>query len=194
MRESASCTSKSQKSETNAGTSRLEPEASRIQAPTIYPVDTSPVARALTAATGFCELGMWQEAWHELETLAPEDCAHLCVDLLRLQILVGLQKWYAAAILAESLVEMGSTAPEPFLLGAYAIRRCRSMAEGEAFLLRGAPHLQGKATWHYNLACYACQRGDLEGAMAKLAEAFRLNSNLRNVALEDEDLQPLWSR
>jgi hypothetical protein len=48
------------------------------------------------------------------------------------------------------------------------------------------------AIFHYNLACYECQLGDLEGAKARLKRAFELEQGFRTLALDDEDLRPLW--
>ena len=48
------------------------------------------------------------------------------------------------------------------------------------------------AVFHYNLACYECQLGNLEAAKERLALAFRLEPGFRVAALEDRDLEPLW--
>lgn len=48
------------------------------------------------------------------------------------------------------------------------------------------------AVIHYNLACYECQLGELEVAKARLRHAFKLDAHLRTLALDDEDLKPLW--
>jgi hypothetical protein len=42
------------------------------------------------------------------------------------------------------------------------------------------------------LACYECQLDDLETAKARLKQAFELEPGYRALALEDEDLRPLW--
>lgn len=47
--------------------------------------------------------------------------------------------------------------------------------------------------FHYNLACYLCQLGDLDWAKEPLSRAFTLDSSMRVMALDDEDLQPLWA-
>jgi hypothetical protein len=46
--------------------------------------------------------------------------------------------------------------------------------------------------FHYNLACYVCQLGDLEKAKQSLHRAFKLDPGMRVMALDDEDLKPLW--
>jgi hypothetical protein len=59
-------------------------------------------------------------------------------------------------------------------------------------LLDAVERMPGAPLMHYNLACYECQLGDLEVAKARLQHAFKLYSSLREKALEDEDLKPLW--
>lgn len=46
---------------------------------------------------------------------------------------------------------------------------------------------------HYNLGCYACQLGDLDAAKGHLKRAFEIEPKCREMALEDSDLEPLWS-
>ena len=48
------------------------------------------------------------------------------------------------------------------------------------------------AIFHYNVACYICQLGDLEKAKVTLHRAFKLESRYRVMARDDEDLKPLW--
>ena len=153
---------------------------------------TSEFLRLLTAAQGFCEMGMWQDAWDELEKLGPEERAALEVLRLRLGILVGLKRWESAALLATRMIEQGCQDAVPYQLGALAVRRYRSLEEVRTFLLRSEAVLSGKATWHYTLACFECQLGDLAGAKVHLARAFEINPELRAVALYETDLAPLW--
>jgi hypothetical protein len=47
--------------------------------------------------------------------------------------------------------------------------------------------------FHYNLACYESQLGNLEEAKARCRLRFKLDPDYRRVALADEDLQRLWA-
>ena len=47
---------------------------------------------------------------------------------------------------------------------------------------------------HYNLACYECQLGDVEVAKARLQRALKLETRMRQMALEDENLRAVWDR
>ena len=48
----------------------------------------------------------------------------------------------------------------------------------------------GEPILHYNLACYDCQLGG--SGKARLAHAFKLAPKCRLMALDDDDLAPLW--
>ena len=72
------------------------------------------------------------------------------------------------------------------------MRRFRNIEQAKAVLLSGEPVLNREALWHFNLACYDCQLGNLEEAKERLQKAFKLDANYRLMALDDEDLQPLW--
>jgi hypothetical protein len=65
------------------------------------------------------------------------------------------------------------------------------LPEAKALLLKGEPFLKETALWHFNLACYECQLGDVEAAKARLARAFKIDRSYRRKAAEDEDLRSL---
>jgi len=48
------------------------------------------------------------------------------------------------------------------------------------------------AIFHFNLACYECQLGNLEKSKESLHRTFKLEPRYRVSALEDEDLEPVW--
>ena len=44
----------------------------------------------------------------------------------------------------------------------------------------------------FNLACYASVTGRMEEAKERLRNAIELDNSVRILALDDEDLRPLW--
>ena len=46
--------------------------------------------------------------------------------------------------------------------------------------------------FHFNIACYECQLGNLEAAKSRLERAFTLDAKYRRIGREDPDLRPLW--
>ena len=45
---------------------------------------------------------------------------------------------------------------------------------------------------NYNLGCYACQLGDMFNAKKFVRYTIKLDSKYKLMALDDEDLNPLW--
>jgi hypothetical protein len=111
---------------------------------------------------------------------------------LRLQILIAMQRWEAAAILGDSIIVKEPADGDFFWLTAYAVRRCRSLVDARNTLLLGRERLQNTPLFHFNMACYECQLGNLDAAKAYLAAAFKLEPRWRALALEEKDLEPLW--
>ena len=75
---------------------------------------------------------------------------------------------------------------------AYATRRAQSIEAARRILLEAVERHPGEPILHYNLACYECQLGDIEVTKARLAHAFKLEPKCRLMALDAEDLAPLW--
>jgi hypothetical protein len=53
-------------------------------------------------------------------------------------------------------------------------------------------HGNTSATLHYNLACYACQLGDMEEAKRRLSIACKMHGEFKASALDDPDLEAMW--
>jgi predicted Zn-dependent protease len=150
------------------------------------------VASIVTAAIGFCELGMWQDAWDELDTLPPEQRARPDALRIRLEIFTALERWDLAAILAEGMIERGETSRTTWLQGGKAIRASRGPEAAKAFLLRGTEHLRRDGGFHYAMAQIDYQLGDMDATKFRLSLAFSLDPKLKAVAMGDADLYPIW--
>src|SRR4051812_13447381 len=81
---------------------------------------------------------------------------------------------------------------KPNISWAYATRRADSIEAARLILLQAAERLPNIAIFHYNLACYECQLGDIETAKERLRRAFEIDPDFRCIAVEDSDLEPLW--
>lgn len=152
-----------------------------------------PVFRhSLEAALGYLALGMHEDAWEELEALPPEAKANDGVFDLRISIYMGIEKWESARILAESLAKRSPENVRWWVLWAYSLRREKSIPDARAVLLEASKVHPDEALIPYNLACYCCVEGDLIGARGFLRLAFSMNKDLRQVALDDSDLKPIF--
>lgn len=148
--------------------------------------------RLLLSAQGFLELGLPLDANEEIENIDP-DVRHLPEVLaVRVGIYQALEKWELMQTVARKLAQYAQDEPQWTISWAYATRRAVSLEAARAILLEAVERLPEVATYHFNLACYECQLGDLGSAKARLQRAIELHGAYRLRALEDKDLKPLW--
>ena len=111
---------------------------------------------------------------------------------VRLAIYHGLKKWELMREVARRLAQVQPSDVQWTVSYAYATRRAESIAAAKEILLNAEPKFPKEAIIKYNLACYLCQMGDIQGAKNYVKRAFEIDSNWRMAALDDEDLRPLW--
>ena len=145
------------------------------------------------AAVGYVELGMFHDANDQLEKIDPFNRAAPEVLAVRLAIYRGLEKWELMQQVAKRLKEFEPDNVQWTISLAYATRRAYSIDVAMEILLDAVAKFPKEAAIPYNLACYHCQRGEIENAKRYLRQAFEIDPNWRKAALEDdEDLKPLW--
>ena len=150
------------------------------------------IIRHLEACSGYITLGMYEDAWNELESLPPEHRANVDVIELRLEIYQALGKWESARVLAESIAKQDPENPNWWIAWAYSLRREKSIQEAREVLQEAVLHHPGVALIQYNLACYACVLGEVKEAHRLLATAFALDDTLKKIALDDPDLDNIF--
>ena len=148
--------------------------------------------RHLTAAEGYAELGMYLDANAELEEIDAEVRHVAEVLTVRVSIYAGLENGVDQVPLEEHVVLHDPENAQWSISLAYATRRAQSIEAAKCILLEAVERLPGEPILHFNLACYECQLGELEVAKARLAHAFELEPKCRLMALDDDDLAPLW--
>jgi len=152
------------------------------------------LGRLLTPVLGYIDLGMFEDAWEELENLPPELRSNGPVLELRISIYQGMGKWEAARMLAESLAKRCPENPQWWISWAYSLRREKSVKHARAVLLEAAAHHPNLAQIPYNLACYACVEGNVKATAKLLERAFAMEPELRKTAALDPDLTPMFGR
>lgn len=145
------------------------------------------------AAIGYAELGMFDEANAELECIDAFNRAAPEVLRVRVATYHGLKKWDALQTVAARLVEHEPTNVQWLVSLAYATRRAVSIGAACNILLAAETQFPNEAIIAFNLGCYYCQLGELETAKDYLRRAFAIDANWRAAALDDKDLEPLWS-
>lgn len=148
--------------------------------------------RHMEAALGYLQLGLYDDANDEIECMPPRERVSPVALVLRAHIYMELKSW---GLLREVAVVLVDTIPEDsdhWTWLAYATRRTTDVPSAEEIVLRALEIHPEDAMIHYNLACYAAQLGRLEEAGARLKKAVHLNPEIRLMALDDPDLEPIW--
>ena len=135
---------------------------------------------------------MFDDAAMVLEEIAPEDKTRNEVLGARVNLYIVAKKWDMAAAVASHLVKVDPQTAEWWISLAYAVRRAESVEKAEIILLRAQAIHPKNALIVFNLACYASVTGRMEEAKERLRHAIELDKEARKLALEDEDLKPLW--
>jgi predicted Zn-dependent protease len=162
----------------------------------MQPLET-PDSFYVSAAQGWLELGNAAEARAELEHISAASQEHPRVLQLRWMLSANAEDWPAALETARALLRVAPEFPEAWLHHAYALRRAPGgglQAAWEA-LSPALEKFTAEATIPYNLACYACQLGQLEAARVLCRRALATagdREDMKTMALRDPDLQPLW--
>jgi Flp pilus assembly protein TadD len=147
----------------------------------------------LRRADGFLDLQMLARARQELEKVDPALRTNPVCERVALRLAYLEEDWPSAATLAERHVGLAPDDWGLWVQWAYAARRAAGIANARAILLKAWDQFPDVAVIPYNLACYACRDDDLAKARDLLARAFALDETYRQMALEDEDLEPLWA-
>jgi len=133
---------------------------------------TNDVTAACQRAIGFLELGMPEDALAELEQLHGDAADASPVLHLKVDALLRLQDWAAAAEICLPMLEKEPADPGWWIQAAFAQRRASSVGEAEMILrtaLQGHPK---HALILYNLACYACVQERFDEACELLEQSF----------------------
>ena len=150
--------------------------------------------KTLTAAQGYTDLGMFDDALAELDTLPDRIRRDATVLELRLAILMRARRWADALIVGRRLTRRRPKQNIGYIHTAFCLHELGQTAEARTVLLAGPETLHKEPTYHYNLACYECHLGNLELARLHLDRSFLLDKKFQEFAKIDPDLQALRDR
>jgi tetratricopeptide (TPR) repeat protein len=155
-----------------------------------------PDQRHLDAADGWLGLGDHLSANEELEQITPELRAHPFVMEVRYKIYAAAKQWEGAVEIARALATSLPDNPFGHFHLAYALHELKRTQEACDTLKPVVDKFPNEWLMRFNLACYACQLGDLKEAMMWLEKAIDLagKNDIRLMALDDPDLEPLWTK
>ena len=147
--------------------------------------------RTLLAAQGYCELGMYDDALVELDSLPEELTQHMAVMELRAVTLMQAKRWKQALAASRSLCRVAPDKTTGFIHAAFCLHELGRTDEARDILLSGPNLLHAEPTFHYNLACYECALGNLDLARMHLEKSFELDKKFKDFARNDPDLAAL---
>ena|SRR5438105_1393847 len=159
----------------------------------------APNTHHLSAAIGWLELGNHVEAGEELARISPAFIEHPDVLEVRWAVCAAGNSWEAALRAADLLVAQAPERVTAWIHRAYAQRRVKTGGLPQAWeALRPAfEKFPNDPIIPFNLACYAAQSGRLDEAWEWLHKAMAAAGDvakIKEMALADADLQPLWER
>lgn len=152
---------------------------------------TTHTRRQLSYAEGYLALGMATEAAEALAEIGEAESDATPVLVLRLAAAVERSQWKQAALLGAMLSDREPHAAGHWIQWAYAVRRYAGIGDARAILMRGVALHPRVAVFHFNLACYEAQLGNLGDARAFLDTACGLDAGFAELAKTDDDLAPL---
>ncbi len=155
-----------------------------------------PDTHYLSAAEGWLMLDAPYEARRELRRISPENRRHIEVMELRWRIYAAVHKWRACLSLAQFLLDQEPESPFGWVHRSFALHEMGRTEEAWQQLLPAARQFPRDFIIPYNLACYACQLGQLTEAWEWYKRAHQLAAPgvVSRMALEDKDLKPLWNK
>ncbi|MCA1962659.1 MAG: hypothetical protein LDL31_01795 [Prosthecobacter sp.] len=147
--------------------------------------------RCITAAQGYVELGLHEEARAELARL-PEEL-HERPDVLEVSVLCLMHDhaWAEALEVARRLCVVEPDQPGGYIHTAFCLHELGRTAEALQVLASGPPALRTKPVYYYNLGCYLARLGQEDQALRLLKQSFEMDGGLRRDARHDPDLSSL---
>lgn len=149
----------------------------------------------IRAAEGWLELGDSAEAVRELRRLSPEAESHADVLELRWRLHALTGQWDAALAVARAVTTAAPERASGWIHQSYCLHELNRTDEAWQLLLSAVGRFPEDSVIPYNLACYACQLGDLVVARDWIKRAVKLlgKAEIKSMALSDTDLAPLRS-
>ena len=150
----------------------------------------------LSSASGWLQLGNPGEALADLAKVSAEHRKHRDVLLLEWHIHARNKDWERCVEIGSVMAKLNPDDPSGWINQANAMFYLKRGQEALDLLEPMRKRFPENEAIPYNLSCYACQFGDLVLAMHWFHAAEKISDpeNIREVALLDPDLEPIWEQ
>lgn len=142
----------------------------------------------LDRTRGFLDLGMFDEAWRELDNLPSDKRERAETHEMRIVIRLDQGRTGEALALCAILSSLHPDNHAGFVQGAYCLHALGRTDDAIAHLQSGPDTLREEPVYFYNLACYELALGKRQAALAWLREAVEMDRRFRDRAMGDPDL------
>jgi len=141
-------------------------------------------------------LGDCSEARAELEKIQTKLRTHPDVLEVSWHLAAQEKKWEVCLSVARLLIQHVPERLSGWVNLSFALHELKMTRDAWDSLFAVADKFPGEPTIAYNLACYGAQLGRLWEAEQWLKKAFKSGNAevLKDLALEDDDLKPLWEK
>ena len=150
------------------------------------------MAKPDVVCSGYLELGMLEEAARTLGEIEPPDRQRKEVVHAQLELAIARKRWHDAVATAASLVRSYPDDPAGWPVLARAIAKTDNGEYAEAILTKACKWHPEMALLVLDLAREATALGCLREAKIWLKCALHLEARVRQSALRDLRLKPLW--
>lgn len=133
------------------------------------------------------------EAWVEMEKLSSGGRTKIEALTVSWKIFASQERWEEAVNMGREMVRTAPSITEGWINRSFALHEMRRTAEARAELLPAVEWFPKEPIIPYNLACYACQLGDMEAASRWFSEAVKRGGakKMKAMGLDDPDLLPM---
>ena len=146
----------------------------------------------INPARGYFELGLFEDAWMELDKLEPKVTQHPETLLLRLDILLALERWEDAIAMGTGCCQKWHDYDSFFMKTATALISFGDWHNSYGLLKNAPETLLKSPEYHYTVARCASRQGLIKDAKRAIAECIRLDKSYRKRFLNDADLERVW--
>jgi len=144
----------------------------------------------LQSAMGYFDL--FEDAWEELESVDPTGDTVLEVEKLRLLFLLREERWEAGLEQSRKLYGLNPEHLEGLIHAAYCLHELGRTKEAQGVLEEAPESLREESVYYYNLGCYKAVLGQVDDARQLIEKSFEMDTDLRDIARADPDLEVLW--